>query len=77
MNNDVILSIVIPVHNGKKYLKKIATLILGQSIKNIELILVEKAEHREGWQNRVEGLQIWKNKNKIIEKYVKEKMKTY
>ena len=33
-----------------------------------ELILVEKAEHREGWQNRVEGLQILKKQKQDYRK---------
>ena len=38
---DILISVVIPVHNGEKYLKKIANRILNQSLKDIELILVE------------------------------------
>ena len=40
-----------------------------------ELIILEKIEHREGWQERVEGLEILKSKSKNIENYAKEKMK--
>lgn len=41
MNNDILLSVIIPVHNGKKYIKALSSTILSQSIRNIELILVE------------------------------------
>ena len=37
----ILLSVVIPVHNGENYIKKIANRILNQSLKDIELILVE------------------------------------
>ncbi len=37
----ILVSVVIPVHNGEKYIKKISNRILNQSLKNIELILVE------------------------------------
>ena len=36
-----LLSVIIPVHNGEKYIKKTVAQILKQSYKHIELILVE------------------------------------
>ncbi len=36
-----LLSVIIPVHNGEKYIKKTVVQILKQSYKHIELILVE------------------------------------
>lgn len=38
---NVLVSVIIPVHNGEKYIKKIATRVLNQSLKEIELILIE------------------------------------
>lgn len=35
------ISIVIPVHNGEKFLKRISKCVLSQTYKNIELIFVE------------------------------------
>lgn len=37
----ILISVVIPVHNGEKYIKKIANRILNQSLKEVELILIE------------------------------------
>lgn len=37
----VLISVVIPVHNGEKYIKKISNRILNQSLKEVELILIE------------------------------------
>ena len=36
-----LISVIIPVHNGAKYLKRISKCVLHQSYKNIELIFVE------------------------------------
>ena len=38
---NVLVSIIIPVHNGEKCIKRIANRMLNQSLKDIELILVE------------------------------------
>ena len=37
------LSVIIPVHNGAKFLKNTVNGILKQNYKNLELILVENA----------------------------------
>lgn len=39
--NDVLVSVVVPVYNVEKYLDRCITSILKQSLKNIELILVD------------------------------------
>lgn len=36
------VSVVIPVHNGAKYIGKCVNGILNQSLKDIEVVLVEK-----------------------------------
>ena len=38
---NILISIVIPVHNGEKYIKQISNRILNQSLKEVELILIE------------------------------------
>ncbi len=35
------ISVIIPIHNGEKYIKRIARCVLSQTYKNIELIMVE------------------------------------
>ena len=41
-DNDMIkVSVVIPVHNGEKYIGKCVNGILNQSLKDIEIVLVE------------------------------------
>lgn len=37
----ILISVVIPVHNGEKFIKKISNRILNQSLKEVELILIE------------------------------------
>lgn len=41
MNTNVLLSIIIPVYNGERYIKKLFEIIHNQTIQNYELILVE------------------------------------
>lgn len=38
---EILVSVVIPVHNGEKYMNNIANRVLRQSLRKIELILVE------------------------------------
>ena len=38
---EILVSVVIPVHNGEKYINNIANRVLRQSLRKIELILVE------------------------------------
>ncbi len=39
--NKILVSVVIPVHNGEKYIKKCVNQILKQTLSQIEVILVE------------------------------------
>ena len=41
MENMPLVSVVIPVHNGAKYVKRVVKGILNQTYKNLEVILVE------------------------------------
>lgn len=41
MNNSVDVSVVVPVYNTDKYLKEAIDSIIGQSLKNIEIILID------------------------------------
>ena len=41
INSSICISIVVPVYNVENYLKKCIESIIGQSYKNIEIILVD------------------------------------
>ena len=38
---EILISIIIPVYNGEKYLNQCMKSILGQSVKNYEVIIVD------------------------------------
>ena len=40
MNENPLISIIVPVYNGETFLKECVDSILGQTYKNIELILI-------------------------------------
>ena len=41
MENDYLVSVIIPVHNTANYLRKCVDSVRNQSLKSIEIILVE------------------------------------
>ena len=50
--------------------------VFESSEEHIELLIEnEKSEHKEGWQTRIEGLELLKQQKKCLEKFILEKMK--
>ena len=41
MNNQYILTVIIPLYNNDKYIKRCLQSIINQSIKNIKIIIVD------------------------------------
>lgn len=69
----MLISLVIPVYNTSKYLEKCLTSILGQSYKNIEVILVDDCstdnsyEILKRFQDNDNRIQVFKNvKNSLV-----------
>ncbi len=46
---EILLSVVIPVHNGEKFIEKTVKNILKQSYRNLEVILVENNSRDRSW----------------------------
>lgn len=44
------ISVIIPVHNGEKWIRKTVKGILAQTYKNIEIILVENSSIDQSWK---------------------------
>ena len=58
MNNTDLVSIIIPIYNGEKFLKRTINSILEQSYKNIEIILIDDGSIDS-------TLKIWKEDKRI------------
>lgn len=68
MVNSELISIVVPVYNVEKYLKKCIESIINQTYKNIEIILVDDGSTDESGKI----LEEYKNKDPRIKVFHKE-----
>ena len=58
MKNEILISIIVPVYNGEKYIDKCLKSLVNQTLKNIEIIVVN-----DGSNDKTQN---------IVEKYKKE-----
>lgn len=63
---EVLLSVVIPVHNGERFIRKTVKNILKQSHRNLEIILVENNSRDDSW-NVVCQLQQMDNRVRAVQ----------
>ena len=64
--HEVLLSVVIPVHNGERFIRKTVKNILKQSYQNLEIILVENNSRDDSW-NVVCQLQQMDNRVRAVQ----------
>ena len=63
MNNNIIVSFVIPTFNSEKYIEECILSILNQSIDNFEIIIVDGISTDDTLKNTREVSQIYFNFN--------------
>ena len=67
--NDILVSIIVPVYNVEKYLDRCVTSIVGQTLKKIEIILVDDASPDnspalcDSWAERDERIKVIHKQN--------------
>lgn len=67
--NDILVSIIVPVYNVEKYLDRCVTSIVGQTLKEIEIILVDDASPDnspalcDSWAERDERIKVIHKQN--------------
>lgn len=58
MENNYLISVIVPVHNTVNYLRKCIESIRNQSLENIEIILVDNLSTDESLRY-VMNMQVW------------------
>lgn len=58
MENNYLISVIVPVHNTVNYLRKCIESIRNQSLENIEIILVDNLS-TDGFLRYVMNMQVW------------------
>lgn len=67
LNNNLLVSVIIPLYNYEKYVCKCIESIVSQSYKNIEIVLIDNASTDNGLKVAKEKLKSSGVKHKIIE----------